>query len=1025
MLFRSRRASNRKSSRPRPLASWLPTLERLEDKTLPSVVVVKPNIVMQSATADGNTALTLSYHIDGTTKAFNIGLYRAAGATHVTGDVALGTVKVTDAADLTAGDHTITRTIGTDVNLPGVGTAEIEDDYYILAVANPTGAAPDTNKNDNTAVFSGDYHAAGGDVFVHGTAGDDTFTISPNGVSLSVTLNNSPAQVYTTADVGAVRIRTHAGNDTVDGTTTTNSLHIWGGAGNDKITGGAGNDFLNGGDGDDTITDHVNPQIILGPDFPPPGGVTFTGTGNGLGTAGGRTFNFSNFDFTAFHQMVWQPVSVQLSMNADPNNVVLSQSENPTFAPNDPASNLNAGVGIWTGSTQFTHLVGNSMVTDTLNTRFRIVVTDGNAAPVSLLNSTNLGNPGPSAADVVVANDNPNVTQLNNFHVQMFMEANFNNSWQAVTDLFSSQNTDPTKEVFVSVDGGFYHTPRFIDHDVISGGLGTNTITSTDKTATLVESGDMNMVLTNASLVGSVPGAKNTTKVLFTDNLQGVQIASLTGGKGNNKLDASAFTGTVTLDGGDGNDVLLGGTGQNFLTGGKGTNTLDGGTGVTMVIESGDNNFVISDTKLNGPGIDNMKNVQSAKLTGGKSKNTFDVSGFSGPITIDGAGSGKDQVIAKKDADFVLTPTSLTYAGRTVTLANISDAALTGGDSNNVFTLSLWNGKDTISGGKGVNSLNVSGAASFTLSNTKLTGSNGLSASLSQIQKASLTATGAASYTLDAHAFTGPVTLTGGSGNDILIGGAGDDVLNGGLGDDLLTGGPGTNAIEGGGGNDTVVESGNFDMTITGSPTAATLTQKVSAKVTYTDNLTNVNQASLFGGAGNNKLDASEFSGNVLLVGGGGNDTLLGGTGFGILLGGASNDTLTAGNNRSLLVGGTGKDTLSAGGATGADDILIGGTLSYYNEAKNTVNVDAFLAIMGEWTSGDTYAARVTALGTTGVGPGNAIKLDGTTVKNDHSVDTLTGGTGAGLDWFFAAITGTSLDVLANNNNTETVTANN
>ena len=54
---------------------------------------------------------------------------------------------------------------------------------------------------------------------------------------------------------------------------------------------------------------------------------------------------------------------------------------------------------------------------------------------------------------------------------------------------------------------------------------------------------------------------------------------------------------------------------------------------------------------------------------------------------------------------------------------------------------------------------------------------------------------------------------------------------------------------------------------------------------------------------------------------------------------------------------------------------------------------------MSEWTSANAYATRVTNL-TNGVGVGNAIKLNASTVKNDASAaDTLTGGTDT--DWFF------------------------
>src|SRR5207248_2687306 len=100
---------------------------------------------------------------------------------------------------------------------------------------------------------------------------------------------------------------------------------------------------------------------------------------------------------------------------------------------------------------------------------------------------------------------------------------------------------------------------------VLAGGLGTDTV---------VESGNVNFVLTNSSLTG--PGQ---------DTLSSIEQASLTGGVGNNVLNASAFTaGSVTLDGGAGNDTLHGGAGNDVLIGGPGDDNLQGGAGRDILI---------------------------------------------------------------------------------------------------------------------------------------------------------------------------------------------------------------------------------------------------------------------------------------------------------------------------------------------------------------------------------------------------------------------------------------------------------
>lgn len=49
--------------------------------------------------------------------------------------------------------------------------------------------------------------------------------------------------------------------------------------------------------------------------------------------------------------------------------------------------------------------------------------------------------------------------------------------------------------------------------------------------------------------------------------------------KGDNFIDASKFTGSATLNGGDGSDILWGGSGNDLLNGGNGADWLSGGAG--------------------------------------------------------------------------------------------------------------------------------------------------------------------------------------------------------------------------------------------------------------------------------------------------------------------------------------------------------------------------------------------------------------------------------------------------------------
>ncbi len=191
--------------------------------------------------------------------------------------------------------------------------------------------------------------------------------------------------------------------------------------------------------------------------------------------------------------------------------------------------------------------------------------------------------------------------------------------------------------------------------------------------------------------------------------------------------------------------------------------------------------------------------------------------------------------------------------------------------------------------------------------------------------------------------------LLGGGGNDVLIGGAQNDVLNGGdgndqldgqgssgdmvngdAGDDTLRGGAGTDAIRGGDGFDTFVERQErvaSPLTIVLRDTQVTGLNAMGEVET----LTSVERALIELGSGDDRLDASAFTGSVTLLGGMGNDTLIGGhgddvlqgqQGHDVLDGRQGNDRLLGGNGHDCMQGGLGNDSLDGGLG---NDALLGG----------------------------------------------------------------------------------------------------
>ena len=129
--------------------------------------------------------------------------------------------------------------------------------------------------------------------------------------------------------------------------------------------------------------------------------------------------------------------------------------------------------------------------------------------------------------------------------------------------------------------------------EIYGGTSGTDTGTADKVKATQ----DANITLADASLT---VGSKSMT-------LGGFELGELTGGDSINTLDASAFTGDVTLRGEGNNDILKGGAGDDTLIGG-----------------AGNDKFVFAD----GWGTDTVD--------AGAGTDTLDFTGFTGTLTLSG-----------------------------------------------------------------------------------------------------------------------------------------------------------------------------------------------------------------------------------------------------------------------------------------------------------------------------------------------------------------------------------------------------
>jgi serralysin len=370
-----------------------------------------------------------------------------------------------------------------------------------------------------------------------------------------------------------------------------------------------------------------------------------------------------------------------------------------------------------------------------------------------------------------------------------------------------------------------------------------------------------------------------------TDTLVEMDAAKIIAGEHPITIDASAFTGSrVIYEGGDGDDILIGReVGRDRVRARLPWLAWD------VVIGS----FVLTDSQLRGLGTDQFEGFEEAELLGNPGDNLFDVSAFTGLLTIMEGGEGND-----------------TYRGRQ----------------------------------GGIDRVRARGNVDFLLINGRLTGV-GIDV-LEAIDEVELIGDGDANR-LDASAFSqGSVLLYGECGDDVLLGGAGNDLLSGGPGNNTLVGGEGLDRIEGRGDTDFVlgattlqglgldVFSGVEEAVLGGGPSNNRLdasgfrgqlvifegqqgddtligrevgldrvraegdTNFLLSNERLTglgnDTLVGIDEAELIGYSGSNIFDARAFSrGSVRLDGGNSNDTLYGGGAADTLIGGAGADQLS------------------------------------------------------------------------------------------------------------------------------------
>lgn len=404
--------------------------------------------------------------------------------------------------------------------------------------------------------------------------------------------------------------------------------------------------------------------------------------------------------------------------------------------------------------------------------------------------------------------------------------------------------------------------------------LNTNLTINSDGT-----SADGNVTL-NSSVDSNTPGAKNLTILSDTGDVTV-----------NATLGASRVLGAFTVTSSD-------------------TTTVNSVVKAATIAVSADSAITFSNTA-------SVKGATT--LTATATGATVTVSGsFTGAVTVVGETVMKDTVLAAtNNANFALTGTGNLNLDPTigtlsrldkgvtnlVTFSNIADVTLTGGVGNNTFTLTDWKGTATLFGLAGSDTAVISRANEttptfeFTLSPTLITLSDGNNVTISNIEASTLVG-GATDDTFDVSAWTAPVRLVGGSGDNSLtwvspvgttsstlnsslftagllratLVNIGNADLTGTLAADTFTLGRFTGTVNIDGGNaptppviDTIAATADANFVLG----AASLTYGLTTVSFNTD----IAFISLTGGVSNNTFTVDGFLGTLSLDGLGGSDT--------------------------------------------------------------------------------------------------------------------------------------------------------
>jgi Ca2+-binding RTX toxin-like protein len=666
---------------------------------------------------------------------------------------------------------------------------------------------------------------------------------------------------------------TVGGNDTINVGDGTNIL--LGGLGNDTLTSGSGKDFILGDNGNilRTATGVLTDITTTQPDL---GGIDTINGGDGPnivlgGNGGDQITGGTGRDFVIGDNGKAKLDTTGVLTSLETTDAGIAGSHNDTI---NVSSSDNVILG-GNGADSITSTTGNDLIAGD-NAKATFDSTGGQSIIRELI----------STDDGIGANDTINAGAGNNTILGGFGR-------DGITSLGGDDNVagDNAQAVFNAAGILTFFTttsPTIGDNDTINAGDGRNII------------------------LGGF-GADSLTSGAGSD--------FIAGDHGNATLTAAGVLTdlTTTQPENGGADTINGGDGQNIVLGGNGADQITGGTGRDFVL--GDN----GKAKLDTTGVLTSLETTDA-ATAGTHNDTINVS--SGDNVILG-GNGADSITSTTGNDLIAgdnaKATFDSTGGQSIARELIStddgigaNDTINAGAGNNTILggfgqdgITSLGGNDQVAGDNAQAVFNAAGILTFFTTTSPTIGDDdtidagdGNNLILGGFGKDTLTTGSGADLVLGDQGnatFTGAGGLTDLTTSDHTIGD--DDTIRTGAGDDMAFAGTGNDFIDGEAGNDTLLgDQASYNLVNLPDPThprGITLLEEITGGAD-----------TIFGG-----------SDNDLIYGEGADDLIDAGTGVDIVFAGYGNDRVFGGDQADTLVSGPGIDFLD--GQAGPDSLYV------------------------------------------------------------------------------------------------------